>query len=83
MTAITILSNPAFAIERLPPSSTLLQPSTSLHQDEQGIETSHHKLIRRYFKMFSILRGGNHPYLEKYVAHLHSLGFDTQNLEAC
>ncbi|KAL6889202.1 fungal-specific transcription factor domain-containing protein [Trichoderma evansii] len=79
VTAIRVLSNPALPIERLPPNTT----SIPQHQNEQGIETSHHNLIRRYFKMFSILRGGNHPYLGKYVAHLHSLGFDTPNLEGC
>jgi hypothetical protein len=81
-TAITVLGNPAFPMERLSPNATLLQPSISLHHGKQGVETAHHKLIRQYFKVFSILRGGNHPYLAKYVAHFHSLGFDTPNLEA-
>lgn len=83
VTAIAVLSNPAFPMERLPQSANLLLPSTSGQHVHQGIEASHHKLIRRYFKAFSILRGGNHPYLGKYVAHLHSLGLDTPNLEAC
>ncbi|PTB35042.1 hypothetical protein M441DRAFT_63060 [Trichoderma asperellum CBS 433.97] len=83
VTAITVLSDPAFPIKRLSPSVTLLLPSASLYPAQQGMETSHHTLIRRYLKVFSILRGGNHPYLGKYVAHLHSLGIDTPNLEAC
>ncbi|KAM0473917.1 hypothetical protein ACHAPX_007965 [Trichoderma viride] len=81
-TAITVLGNPAFPMERLSPNATLLQPSISLHHGKQGVETAHNKLIHQYFKVFSILRGGNHPYLAKYVAHLHSLGFDTPDLEA-
>jgi hypothetical protein len=69
-------------MERLSPNATLLQPSISLQSKQQDIENTHHKLIYRYFKVFSVLRGGNHPYLAKYVAHLHSLGLGTPNLEA-
>ncbi|KKP03050.1 hypothetical protein THAR02_04819 [Trichoderma harzianum] len=81
VTAITVLSNPAFPTERLPSIGNLSQPSVSGQYNHQGIEASHYKLICRYFKVLSILRGGNHPYLGKYVAHLQSLGIDVPNLE--
>ncbi|EHK48440.1 hypothetical protein TRIATDRAFT_191111, partial [Trichoderma atroviride IMI 206040] len=81
-TAVTVLGNPAYPMERPSPNAALLQPSISLDNGKQGVETAQHKLIYQYFKVFSILRGGNHPYLAKYVAHLHSLGFNTPNPEA-
>jgi hypothetical protein len=36
--------------------------------------SSSQKLGNKYLKVFSALRGGNHPYLEKYKAHFHSMG---------
>jgi hypothetical protein len=70
----------SFLYEPISSGTTIPTNRIAMHNNEvqqPGLAatlSSSQKLGDKYLKVFSALRGGNHPFLEKYKAHYNSMG---------
>ena len=78
VTTVTVLYNPAYSVEMAMyySNSPSRDGNNNAMIDAQGFDSSPSILLlgqtlgNKFLKLFRMLRGGNHPYLEKYMAHI-------------